>query len=98
MPKAAARQRQDKVASFLRQLISRNARAFADLLHSNMPRPNSAEEFESIAKEMAASGAFSDSQQIYYALSIWPDIRDNWWTQELATKINALCLRGRDAD
>lgn len=62
------------------------------------PRPNTAEEFEFLAVEMAASGAFRDSQRIYHALSIWPNVRDRWWTQELATKINALCLRRHDAE
>ena len=60
-------------------------------------KPKTQAEFVALAHAMAQSGSFRNAQQIYYALSVWPDEANHWWNEELAANIDARC-RGIASD
>ncbi|ANP45757.1 hypothetical protein ATE48_07400 [Candidatus Viadribacter manganicus] len=54
-------------------------------------RPKTQAEFVALARAMAQSDSFKNAEQIYCALLVWPDEVDQWWNQDLAANIDALC-------
>lgn len=63
----------------------------APILPGLRATPKSIEEFSALAHAMAQTGSFKNAQEIHAVLRVWPEETQQWWSEQLAIKLDMHC-------